>query len=134
MFTQEINKKNPRYLMEEWQTKFKCKLCLQGELFVCLLLLFFFSKITLCKRCSQGTVYHVINQLGPTDRRNVKNISSMSNQEQKKKTMQVPASGVCANHLRQTYAVTSSTRGWKSFPPWARLQNLGMNLCSSLLT
>ena len=48
--------------------------------------------------------------------------------------MQVPASGVCANHLRQTYAVTSSTRGWKSFPPWARLQNLGMNLYSSLLT
>ena len=48
--------------------------------------------------------------------------------------MQVPASGVCDKHLRQTYAVTSSTRGWKSFPPWARLQNLGMNLYSSLLT
>ena len=30
--------------------------------------------------------------------------------------MQVPASGVCAKHLRQTYAVTSSTRGWKSTP------------------
>ena len=31
--------------------------------------------------------------------------------------MQVPTSGLCANHMRQTYAVTSSTRGWKSFPP-----------------
>ena len=40
----------------------------------------------------------------------------MSNQD-KKITMQVPTSGVRANHLRQTYAVTSSTRGWKSSPP-----------------
>ena len=46
----------------------------------------------------------------------------MSNQDKKKTTMQVPTSGVRAKHLRQTYAVTSSTRGWKSSPPWARLQ------------
>ena len=31
--------------------------------------------------------------------------------------MQVPTSGVHANHMRQTYAVTSSRRSWKSFPP-----------------
>ena len=39
----------------------------------------------------------------------------MSNQDQKK-TMQVPTFGVHADHMRQTYAFTSSRRGWKSFP------------------
>ena len=79
-------------------------------------------------------MYHVINQLGPPDREELTGRSSMSNQDKKIITMQVPTSGVCANHLRQTYAVTSSTRGWKSSPLRARLQNLGMNLYSSLLT
>ena len=45
----------------------------------------FSSKITLYnKRYSQGTVYHVINQLGPPDRRELTNRSSMSNQEPQK--------------------------------------------------
>ena len=97
--------------MEEWQTNFKVQaLFIMGIVFL--------QKYSLFnKTYSQGTVYHVINQLGSPDRRELTNRSSMSNQEPKKKqTMQVPTSEVHANHMRQTYAVTSSTRGWKSFP------------------
>ena len=99
--------------MEKWQTNFKVQASLQGELF------FYFSKNNslYIKRYSQGTVYYVIDQPVSPDRRELTNRSSMSNQEPKKIAMQVPTSGVRANHMRQTYAVTSSRRGWKSFPP-----------------
>ena len=80
VFTQEVNhlKKNPRYLMEEWQTNFKVQaLFTMGIVFL--------QKYSLFnKRYSQGTAYHVINQLGSPDRRELTNRSSMSNQEPKK--------------------------------------------------
>ena len=66
--------------MEEWQTNFNVQ-----ALFTMGIVFFFFKNI-LCiiKRYSQGTVYHVINQLGSPDRREITNRSSMGNQEPKK--------------------------------------------------
>ena len=115
--------------MEEWQTNFKVQ-----ALFTRVLFFFFKNNSLYDKRYSQGTIYHVINQLGPQIEEQLTNRSSMSNQDKKYITMQVPTSGVRTKHLRQTYTVTSSTSSWKSFPPWARLQDLGMNLYSSLFT
>ena len=63
--------------MEEWQTNFKVQALFTRVLF------FFKNNSLYNKRYSEGTIYHVINQLGPTDRRKVNNRSSMSNQEPK---------------------------------------------------
>ena len=63
--------------MEEWQTNFK----VQALFTVGIVFLQKYSLFN--KRYSQGTVYHVINQLGSPDRRELTNRVSMNNQESK---------------------------------------------------
>ena len=64
--------------MGEWQTNFKVQaLFTRGNVFLQ-------DNSLYNKRYSQGTMYHVIKQLGSPDRRELTNGSSMSNQEPKK--------------------------------------------------
>ena len=84
------------------------------------------------KRYSQGTIYHVINQLDPTDRR-ANNRFSLSNQEQKKNR---PCKSLLLEYMLSTWdtPMQSSVPGEvrrASSSPWARLQNLGKNLLQS---
>ena len=64
--------------MEEWQTNFKVQALFTREI------VFLQNNSLYNKGYSQGTVYYVINQLGPPKRREITNRSSMSNQEPKK--------------------------------------------------
>ena len=64
--------------MGKWQTNFKVQaLFIKG-------IVFLQDNSLYNKRYSQGTMYHVINQLGSPDRRKLTNRSSMSSQEPKK--------------------------------------------------
>ena len=63
--------------MEEWQTNFKVQALFTRVLF------FFKNNSLYDKRYSQGTISHVINQLGPQIEEELTNRSSMSNQDKK---------------------------------------------------
>ena len=64
--------------MEEWQTNFKVQALFTREIG------FLQNNSWYNKRYSQGTICHVINQLGSPDRRELTNRSSMSNPEPQK--------------------------------------------------